>query len=89
MANERIVQTLRSALTDLYSQRKELEAAIASLEGLVGRKEGRVAKASRSSQRSTRGWTAAKRKAAAERMRRYWAARKTTGRKSGRRAGRK
>lgn len=100
MSNERVIATLQNALDDLYQQRRELDEAIASLEALTAGKSsgGRKAKAVRKTRsassgdkRSTEGWTPEKRKAAAERMRKYWAARnkKKASKKAGKTATKK
>jgi len=75
-------ELLKLARTGAERRLNELQSEIASLFRLFpdlrrGRRGGRTrAAAAGGATRRRRGWSAAQRKAAADRMRKYWAARK-------------
>lgn len=76
MNTSRINDTLRTALDDLRAERDRIELAITKLEELVGT-NGSTPRGRATGRRE--GWTPAARRAAAERMRRYWSTRKKGG----------
>ncbi len=80
MPNSRLQASLTRALAELKSERSRLDSAIAQLEGFIASlaKLGRrgPGRPPGSGQKRTPKWSPAARKAAAERMRRYWAARR-------------
>jgi hypothetical protein len=88
MTSERVSQSLAKALQDLLDERAHLDEAIAQLQGFLGqiggnsttgRGRGRARKQAGAAHPTVRRrWTAAGRRAAAERMRKYWADRKKT-----------
>ena len=69
---------LKLARTGAERRLNELQSEIASLMRLFPdlRRKGRAQAGSATATRRRRGWTPAQRKAAADRMRKYWAARK-------------
>ncbi len=94
MTSERVSQSLSRALTDLMDERARIDVAIQQLQGLLGqvataspRRAAHPVSTATEGKKTVRRWTAAGRKAAAERMRRYWAARrKPEGKKAGKSA---
>ncbi len=78
MSSSNMSQTLQNALDDLRAERDRLDRAIEQIEGLI---EGgsRAPRASASGSRRSASWSPAARRAAANRMRRYWATRKKGG----------
>ncbi len=76
MASDKIAQSLLAALRDLRQERDRIDSAIDNLEGLLEQGVATTRKVSKPQSRRSKGWDAAARRAAAERMRRYWAERK-------------
>ena len=73
-------ELLKLARTGAERRLNELQSEIASLirlfPDLRGSRSGGRGRAAKSGSRRRRGWNAAQRKAAADRMRKYWAARR-------------
>ncbi len=87
MPSSKTAGAIAMALRELVAERAVIDKAISELEALVGgasgRPRGRPAGATKgagrkkvTSGRKRTGWSAAKRKAAAERMKKYWAERR-------------
>ena len=82
-------QLVRLAKLGAAARLEELKEEIAAIETLLGGGRGRARLAGRAAGvvksrrrgRRRRSWTAAQRKAAADRMRRYWAKRKAASKK--------
>ncbi len=71
------LKSLQQALSDLQAERRVVDEAIGTLQGLLGGRSaarGRAAPARATSGRQRRKprWTRAMREAARERMRKYW-----------------
>jgi len=88
MPSEKVNQSLAKALSELRQERARIDDAITKLQAFLGslgaaprRGPGRPPKASyvATVTAKARGWSGASRKAAAARMRRYWADRKKSG----------
>jgi hypothetical protein len=82
MTPDRANQSLAKALEDLRAERDRIDNAIDQLQGFIGElpvapSTGRAPRVpAAKSNKPTRFWSDASRQAAAERMRRYWAARR-------------
>ncbi len=74
------LKSLQQALTDLETERKAVDDAIRTINGLLGARGGRGRKAALPSrggqQRKKPRWTPAMRQAARDRMRKYWDSRR-------------
>jgi len=89
----RIAKELRSALDELRSERDEISSKIGAMESALrelgvkrgpGRPKGSGKKpaAAASSKKVTRNWSPEARRAAAERMKKYWSDRKKASKKA-------
>jgi hypothetical protein len=75
------LKSLQQALTDLEAERKAVDDAIRTINGLLGARVGRpraaaAAPARGSRQRKKPRWSPAMRQAARDRMRKYWDSRR-------------
>lgn len=81
--SNRANQAIESAIAALRAERDQIDETIQALEratsGLGGRKAAGRGAGGATPQRRKPKWSPAARKAAAERMRKYWAARKRKG----------
>ncbi len=73
------LNSLKQALADLQSERRVVEQAISTLEGLLGARRAGAGRARSAAAKPTGGrarrkprWTPAMRQAARDRMRKYW-----------------
>lgn len=89
MASHKLNQSLEMALRQMVDERARLDAAIRELQNFMGERDSRapgrpagksktsnapsVAKKASSAAKRSRAWNPAARKAAADRMRKYWA----------------
>ena len=75
--NANAAASLQKIISTLKAERDELDSTIRSLESAVGLEASHKADSNRSgSVRKRANWSPAAKKAAAERMRAYWAARR-------------
>jgi len=75
-----VATTLRKAVTQLKKERGRIDQQIAALEGVLAG-PGRPAQAKKSRPGKRRTMTAAQKKAVSARMKKYWAARRSTPKK--------
>jgi hypothetical protein len=85
MSSDRVSQSLTKALTDLRAERMRINQAIEQLHGFIRELAtvgpGAVVRSATPRKPVTRNWSASARRAAAERMRRYWAQRRAASKK--------
>ena len=96
MDTARIAKELRTAIDELRDEREQIDTKIGAMEQALrelgvkrgpGRPKGSgkkvtTTKRASSKKKSTRNWSPEARKAAAERMKKYWADRKKSSKKS-------
>jgi len=77
------LKSLQQALNDLETERKAVDEAIRTINGLLGARGGRVRAGAPAPgagrQRKKPRWTPAMRQAARDRMRKYWDSRRKKG----------